>query len=399
MEVDTVVRLVGVTFVDKVLRDTNHVVNVFRASRIDISPQDVQGVHVLVIGLNVLLNQGLPVSIEFVGSVNDFVVNIGEILHIMNIVTACLKPTMNQIERQVAPSMTKMTAVVYGDTTYVHGHLSGSSVVKFTFSRRRVSCKRMGMGFNSRCDGLHLKVHTGAPLPWPMEGEARQRIFVLGVNGHIGNHIVRDLLENGYRVRGSVRDLNDASKTDHVRAHAAELGLEDRLELVEGDVLEADGWSEKLEGCDGLFHTATMYSTRATATTILDTANKGTTHLLHAAAETGIQRVIYTSSTAAVGTSPKGTTKDESVWNTDTSLPYTTAKTQSERLAWNLAEELGLDLRVINPTAVLGGGFVRPTPSVDFFGDAIAEELPCCAKVSHVGGSRSRRCKGSPTSL
>ena len=81
-----------------------------------------------------------------------------------------------------------------------------------------------------------------------------------------------------------------------------------------------------------------------------------------------------------MGTSPKGTTKDESVWNTDTSLPYTTAKTQSERLAWNLAEELGLDLRVINPTAVLGGGFVRPTPSVDFFGDAIAGSYPVVPK-------------------
>ena len=33
-------------------------------------------------------------------------------------------------------------------------------------------------------------------------------IFVTGVNGHIGNHIVRDLLENGYSVKGSVRDLS-----------------------------------------------------------------------------------------------------------------------------------------------------------------------------------------------
>ncbi|MEL0331009.1 MAG: NAD-dependent epimerase/dehydratase family protein [Candidatus Poseidoniales archaeon] len=213
-----------------------------------------------------------------------------------------------------------------------------------------------------------------------MEEKGRQRIFVTGVNGHIGNHIVRDLLEHGYLVRGSVRNLNDATKTDHVAAHAVELGLEDRLELVEGDVLEADGWSELLKGCDGLFHTATVYSTRETATTILDTANKGTTHLLHAAAEAGIRRVIYTSSTAAVGTSPKGTRKDESVWNTDTSLPYTTAKTQSERLAWSLAEELGLDLRVINPTAVLGGGFVRPTPSVDFFQDAISGSYPVVPK-------------------
>ena len=213
-----------------------------------------------------------------------------------------------------------------------------------------------------------------------MDDSVPQRIFVTGVNGHIGNHIVRDLLEHGYFVRGSVRDLSDASKTDHVLAHARDLGLEDRLELVEGDVLEADGWEEMLQDCDGLFHTATIYSTRGTATMILDTANKGTAHLLHAAATAGIKRIVYTSSTAAVGMTPKGTTKDEAVWNTDTSLPYTTAKTQSERLAWKLAAELNLDLRVINPTAVLGGGFVRPTPSVDFFQDAIAGSYPVVPK-------------------
>lgn len=213
-----------------------------------------------------------------------------------------------------------------------------------------------------------------------MGNEGTKRIFVSGVNGHIGNHIVRDLLEHGYMVRGSVRDLNDPMKTEHVRAHAKALGCEDRLELVEGDVLDADGWASRMVGCDGLFHTATIYSTRGTATEILDTANKGTTHLLHAAAEAGIQRVVYTSSTAAVGTAPKGQLKDESVWNTDASLPYTVAKTQSEHLAWKLADELSLDLRVINPTAVLGGGFVRPTPSVDFFQDAIAGKYPVVPK-------------------
>lgn len=213
-----------------------------------------------------------------------------------------------------------------------------------------------------------------------MSSDTPQRIFVTGVNGHIGNHIVRDLLENGYTVRGSVRDLNDPKKTEHVRAHALELNKEHHLELIEGDVLDADGWEQHLTDCDGLFHTATVYSTRANASTIMDTANLGTTHLLHAAAKAGVKRVVYTSSTAAVGTSPKGQKKDESVWNEDTSLPYSTAKTRSERLAWRLAEELSLDLRVINPTAVLGGGFVRPTPSVDFFGDAIAGKYPVVPK-------------------
>lgn len=238
----------------------------------------------------------------------------------------------------------------------------------------------MGMCFRLGCSGLHLKVHTIPERGRHMARADTKRIFVTGVNGHIGNHIVRDLLQHGYSVRGSVRDLADSSKTDHVLAHATALGLEDSLELVEGDVLNADGWSDLLEGCDGLFHTATIYSTRGSATEILDTANKGTAHLLQAAAQAGVRRVVYTSSTAAIGTKPKGTTKDESVWNEDASLPYTTAKTQSERLAWKLAKEHDLDLRVINPTAVLGGGFVRPTPSVEFFQDAIAGNYPLAPK-------------------
>ena len=42
------------------------------------------------------------------------------------------------------------------------------------------------------------------------------KIFVTGVNGHIGNNIVRDLLENGYAVKGSVRSLSDPKKVDHL---------------------------------------------------------------------------------------------------------------------------------------------------------------------------------------
>ncbi|MEC8736241.1 MAG: NAD-dependent epimerase/dehydratase family protein, partial [Candidatus Thermoplasmatota archaeon] len=49
---------------------------------------------------------------------------------------------------------------------------------------------------------------------------AKGVIFVTGANGHIGNHIVADLLAHGYSVKGSVRDLNDPNKTEHVYAHA-----------------------------------------------------------------------------------------------------------------------------------------------------------------------------------
>lgn len=201
-------------------------------------------------------------------------------------------------------------------------------------------------------------------------------IFVTGVNGHVGNHIVRDLLAHGYNVKGSVRNLNDPTKTQLVKAHAAELEANDRLELVEADVLDADPWESLLEGCDGLFHTATVYATKGERAAILETAVKGTTHLLSAAHRAGVPRVIYTSSTAAVGTEPRGRPKTEDDWQRHAGIPYTQAKTDSERRAWSLAEEYGLDLRVINPTAVYGGGFTRPTPSVEFFPEAMRGAYP-----------------------
>ena len=208
-----------------------------------------------------------------------------------------------------------------------------------------------------------------------------QTLFVTGVNGHIGNHIVRDLLEHGYNVKGSVRDMNDPKKVDHVRKHALDLGVPERLEIVEGDVLEADGWSEHLNGCHGLFHTATVYSTSGDASMIINTANRGTQHLFSAAQTSGIQRLVYTSSIAAVGSLPKGREKTEADWQTERSHPYTIAKTDSERLAWTLAEEMNLDLRVINPSGVLGGGFVRPTPSVEWFDDAMKGLFPAAPKI------------------
>ena len=118
-----------------------------------------------------------------------------------------------------------------------------------------------------------------------------QTIFVTGVNGHIGNQIVRDLLENGYKVKSSVRDLNDDSKTAHVIQHAKDVGVEERLELVEGDILDADNWAEMISGCDSLFHTATIYSNTKDGQLIIDTALLGTTHLLTAARDAGIKDI------------------------------------------------------------------------------------------------------------
>jgi nucleoside-diphosphate-sugar epimerase len=192
-------------------------------------------------------------------------------------------------------------------------------------------------------------------------------VVVTGVNGHIGNNLARQLIDSGYKVRGTVRSMDKAPDLD--------------MEFVEADVLNPDDWNRVLDGAIGLFHLATIYATSGDGQLIIDTANKGTENVFRAAANCGIKRIVYTSSVAAIGSAPKKVVKDESNWNENFSLPYSRAKTESEKKAWQLAEELGLDLRVINPSGVLGGSFSRPTPTTDIIGDAMKGKYPMVPKI------------------
>ena len=192
-------------------------------------------------------------------------------------------------------------------------------------------------------------------------------VVVTGANGHIGNNLCRQLVNHGYSVRGTVRSLDKKPDIE--------------MDVVIADVLEPEDWPRVLQGATGLFHLATIYSTSGDGQLILDTANKGTENVFRAAAASGIKRIVYTSSVAAIGSTPKKIVKDESNWNSNFSLPYTRAKTESEKRAWELAEELDLDLRVINPSGVLGGSFARPTPSTDIIGDAMKGKYPVVPKI------------------
>ncbi|HYE39868.1 MAG TPA: NAD-dependent epimerase/dehydratase family protein [Ramlibacter sp.] len=181
-----------------------------------------------------------------------------------------------------------------------------------------------------------------------------------GANGHIGNNLVRALLQRGYTVRASVRDARDAAKT---RA------LPEGIEVVSLDVRDEEQFVRVSEGIDVLFHVAATYAyhpgTRTTEEDIIADSLSGADAAIRAAARQ-VGKVVFTSSLVAVPLKrPSEPPATEADWQTDLSVPYFQAKTAAERRAWELAEKYSVKLVTLLPGAVCGPGLTRGTPSTD----------------------------------
>lgn len=185
-----------------------------------------------------------------------------------------------------------------------------------------------------------------------------------GASGYIASHVVRELLDRGYRVRGTVRDPNDPKKTKHLRALAE--GRPGTLELVRADLLEPHSFDEAVAGQDYLLHTASPLNLKPKnpQRDVIDPALEGTRNVLGAVqrAKT-VKRVVVTSSAAAVRSTnrPHDHVFSEEDWNDTATIdenPYPLSKTLAEREAWSIRDAMEpaerFQLVTINPTVVIG---------------------------------------------
>jgi dihydroflavonol-4-reductase len=190
--------------------------------------------------------------------------------------------------------------------------------------------------------------------------------LITGANGHLGNNLVRALLERGERVRASVRDPSNGKPFE---------GL--GCELVRADMLDKLSMREAMEGVDTLYHCAAVFKHWAAdpQAEIIEPNLAGTRNALEAAAEAGVRRVVYVSSMAALDRSR--TPMNEISWGSSFPNPYYRAKTESERLAWRLAGELGVDMVAVLPSGMIGPNcFGRLTTSMNFLEMIVEGRLP-----------------------
>ena len=186
-------------------------------------------------------------------------------------------------------------------------------------------------------------------------------VLVTGGSGFVGIHCIAQLLNAGYRVRTTVRSL---TREAEIRAMLKRAGLApetDLLTLVTADLTADKGWAEAVAGCRYVLHVASPFPMKAPKheDELIRPAREGTLRVLRAARDAGIERLVLTSSFAAVGYGlPPGnfTEADWSDVNGPGMTAYAKSKTLAEQAAWQFIEQEGgtLQLAVVNPVGIFG---------------------------------------------
>eukprot|EP00249_Psilotum_nudum_P012517 c23827_g1_i2 orf=316-1290(+) len=195
-----------------------------------------------------------------------------------------------------------------------------------------------------------------------------KNVCVTGASGFIASWIVKFLLDRGYFVRAAVRYPDKPEKVSHLLNLE---GAKDRLQLFKADLLVDGSFDDAINGCDGVFHTASPFFSNTTnpEADLLDPAVKGTLNVLRACAKAkALKRVVLTSSMAAVAWNPRRKAEDvvdESNFSDVEYLKgrkiwYQLSKTLAENSAWEFSKEKGLDLVAVNPGMVVGS-ILQPT--------------------------------------
>jgi nucleoside-diphosphate-sugar epimerase len=186
-------------------------------------------------------------------------------------------------------------------------------------------------------------------------------VLVTGGSGYLAGWLIVLMLERGYRVRTTVR--NPAREPEVRAAVGSKTDSHEHLSVHSADLLSDEHWDHLTEGCDYVLHVASPLPAEQPKDPgeLIRPAREGTQRVLRAAFDAGVERVVLTSSVAALrgGNEGIGRPLTEADWTNLAApklTPYVQSKTLAELAAWELAEERGMRDRVaaVNPGVIIG---------------------------------------------
>lgn len=192
-------------------------------------------------------------------------------------------------------------------------------------------------------------------------------VLVTGANGHLGNNLVRLLIEKGFKVRASVRDIK----------HQEPLrGLD--CEVVEADIVNKNSLIEALQGVDTFYAVGAVFKLWAKnpKEEIYDVNMIGCKNMVEAAAEAGVRRIVYVSSIAALNYN-QSPINENSGYNPDRKDMYYNSKNDGEKLAFELAKKHNIELVAVLPSAMIGSVIAgRLSSSCGILRSILRKEIP-----------------------
>jgi dihydroflavonol-4-reductase len=180
-------------------------------------------------------------------------------------------------------------------------------------------------------------------------------ILVTGGTGFLGSYIIKHLVEKGYPVRAIRRN----NKPDSYRVPFwIPKEIFDKVEWVEGDVLDVVALEEAMEGIDTVIHSAAVVSfIKKERPNMYQVNVEGTANVVNMMLEKNIRRLVHVSSVAALGRSASGGhVNEEKKWEeSKVNTHYAKSKYKAELQVWRGTAE-GLEAVIVNPSTILGYG-------------------------------------------
>ncbi len=187
-------------------------------------------------------------------------------------------------------------------------------------------------------------------------------ILITGATGLLGSQITLDLIKTGRNLR---LFYHSSPSKDKLIRYLTHFGVDNQLiqsqlDWFQGDIRSLHDVKDAIVGCDEIIHCAALVSFEKKHFNLLFQINReGTANCVNIALKLGVKRMIYISSTAAIGSDSllnEHIKRETNGWNGNEDVSnYSLSKYSAEKEVWRGIEE-GLNAVIVNPSVIFGAG-------------------------------------------